>query len=42
MPPHITHFKMRANPGSRQQVIDMFERWFKDQRPSARALSVPT
>ncbi len=36
MPPHITHFKMRAKPGSRQKVIEMFEKWFRDQRPSAR------
>lgn len=27
---------MRAKPGSRHQVIEMFECWFKDRRPSAR------
>ena len=36
MPPHITHFKMRGKPGSRQKVIEMFEKWLRDQRPSAR------
>jgi len=36
MPPHITHFKMKAKPGERQQVIDMFDRWFRDRRPGAR------
>lgn len=33
MPPHITHFKMRAKPGHRQDVIDMFDRWLRDRRP---------
>ena len=36
MPPHITHFKMRAKPGERQAVIDLFDRWFQDRRPEAR------
>ena len=36
MAPHITHFKMRAKPGERQQVIDLFDRWFRDRRPVAR------
>jgi quinol monooxygenase YgiN len=36
MPPHVTHFKMRAKPGERQHVIDLFERWFRDRRPEAR------
>ncbi len=33
MAPHITHFKMRAKPGERQQVIELFDRWFRDRRP---------
>ena len=33
MPPHVTHFKMKAQPGERQRVIDLFERWFRDRRP---------
>ena len=33
MAPHITHFKLRAKPGERQQVIDLFDRWFHDRRP---------
>ena len=36
MAPHITHFRMKAKPGERQQVIDLFERWFRDRRPEAR------
>ncbi len=36
MPPHVTHFKMKAKPGERQQIIDLFERWFRDRRPEAR------
>ncbi len=36
MPPHITHFKMRAKPGERQAVIDLFDRWFQNRRPEAR------
>ena len=36
MAPHITHFKIRAKPGERQQVIDLFDRWFRDRRPEAR------
>jgi quinol monooxygenase YgiN len=36
MAPHITHFKMRAKPGERQEVIDLFDRWFRDRRPLAR------
>jgi len=27
---------MRAKPGERQQVIDLFDRWFRDRRPKAR------
>lgn len=36
MAPHITHFRIRAKPGERQQVIDLFDRWFRDRRPKAR------
>ena len=36
MPPHVTHFKMKAKPGERQHVIDLFERWFRERRPEAR------
>ena len=36
MAPHITHFKMRAKPGERQQIIDLFDLWFRDRRPEAR------
>ena len=36
MAPHITHFKIRAKPGERQYVIDLFDRWFRDRRPEAR------
>ena len=35
MAPHLTYFKMKAKPGERQEVIDMFERWFRDRRPEA-------
>jgi quinol monooxygenase YgiN len=33
MPPHITHFRMKAKPGERQKVIDHFDRWLRDRRP---------
>jgi quinol monooxygenase YgiN len=36
MAPHITHFRMRAKPGERQRVIDLFDRWFRDRRPEVR------
>jgi quinol monooxygenase YgiN len=36
MAPHITHFRIRAKPGERQLVIDLFDRWFRDRRPKAR------
>ncbi len=36
MPPHITHFRMKAKPGERQAIIDIFEVWFRDRRPEAR------
>jgi quinol monooxygenase YgiN len=36
MAPHVTHFKMKAKPGERQRVIDLFDRWFRDRRPEAR------
>jgi len=35
MAPHITTFRMRAKPGERQQVIDLFDRWFRDRRNKA-------
>jgi quinol monooxygenase YgiN len=34
MAPHITYFKMRVKPGERQKVIDLFDRWLKERRPS--------
>lgn len=34
MAPHITYFRMRVKPGERQQVIDLFDRWLRDRRPS--------
>jgi len=33
VPPHITHFKICAKPGHRQDVIDLFDRWLRDRRP---------
>lgn len=33
MPPHITHFRMKAKPGQRQRVIEHFDRWLRDRRP---------
>ncbi|MEX1253739.1 MAG: antibiotic biosynthesis monooxygenase [Dehalococcoidia bacterium] len=36
MAPHVTHFKMKAKPGERQRIIDLFDRWFRDRRPVAR------
>ena len=36
MAPHITTFRMRAKPGERQHVIDLFDRWFRDRRTKAR------
>jgi quinol monooxygenase YgiN len=35
MAPHITHFKMRAKPGERQEVIDLFDEWARDRRHHA-------
>ncbi len=35
MAPHITHFRMRAKPGERQQIIELFDRWFRERRPEA-------
>lgn len=35
MAPHITHFRMRAQPGQRQMVIDHFDRWLRERRPGA-------
>jgi quinol monooxygenase YgiN len=36
MAPHITHFRIKAKPGERQKVIDLFDLWFRDRRPNAR------
>ncbi len=35
MAPRITFFKMKAKPGERQLVIDLFDRWFRERRPVA-------
>ncbi len=35
MPPHMTYFRMKAKPGERQRVIDLFDRWYRDRRPEA-------
>jgi quinol monooxygenase YgiN len=35
MAPHVTYFRMKAKPGERQRVIDLFDRWFRDRRPEA-------
>jgi len=35
MAPHMTHFKMRAKPGERQKVIDLFDRWANQRRHKA-------
>jgi quinol monooxygenase YgiN len=32
MAPHMTHFKMRARPGERQKVIDLFDEWARERR----------
>jgi quinol monooxygenase YgiN len=32
MAPHMTHFKMRAKPGERQNVIDHFDMWQRTRR----------
>lgn len=33
MPPHITYFRMRAKPGSRDKVIHHFNQWLRERRP---------
>ena len=35
MPPHMTYFRMRAQPGSRRKVIDHFGHWLRERRPDA-------
>lgn len=32
MAPHMTHFKMRAKPGERKKVIDLFDEWARERR----------
>ncbi len=33
MPPHITYFRMRAQPGCRDKVIHHFDHWLRERRP---------
>ncbi len=35
MAPHITYFKILANPGERQKVIEHFDRWANQRRHHA-------
>jgi quinol monooxygenase YgiN len=35
MAPHITHFRMRARPGERQNLIEHFESWQRSRRLQA-------
>lgn len=35
MAPHMTHFKMQAKPGERQDVIDLFDEWARKRRQQA-------
>src|SRR5688572_27848656 len=39
MAPHITHFRIKAKPGERQHVIDLFDRWFRDRRSKAHGFA---
>ena len=34
--PHVTNFKLKAKPGERQAVIDLFQRWDQQNRPKAK------
>jgi quinol monooxygenase YgiN len=31
----MTHFKMRAKPGERQKIIDLFDEWSRERRRQA-------
>ena len=33
---HVSFYRMKALPGKRQAVIDLFEKWERDQKPKAR------
>ena len=33
---HVTHFKLRAKPGERDDVIGMFDRWQSERQPRAK------
>ncbi len=33
--PHVTHFRLKAKPGERQAVIDVFRRWERERQPKA-------
>ena len=36
MADHVTFFRMKARPGKRQEVIDQFARWEREQKASAK------
>jgi quinol monooxygenase YgiN len=33
MAPHITYYRMKAKPGERRAIIELFDRWMHDRRP---------
>jgi quinol monooxygenase YgiN len=36
MADHVTFFRMKALPGKRQAVIDLFDKWEREQKGKAR------
>jgi len=36
MAEHVSFFKARALPGKRQQAIDLFDKWEREQKPKAK------
>ena len=36
MAEHVTLFKARVLPGKRQQAIDLFDKWEREQKPKAK------
>ena len=36
MADHVTFFRMRAQPGKRQAVLDLFDKWEREQKGKAR------
>lgn len=36
MTEHVTFFRMRAQPGKRQEVLDLFDRWEREHKAKAK------